>query len=287
MKRCPACNTTYGDEQNFCLNDGQTLVSDTSGSYGAGAPTENLPYSARTEVMYPTPTAQPTPPQYMQPAPPKRSPLPWILVGVVVLAGIVVAIILLTRGSGGGSSISSTTTNGTTTNGTRTSNTGTTTTSSGTTYYNSPDGRFSITLPPGFPPFTSQKTTQPTMIGPIELTILQSQTSGETAVCVLGYSDFPEASFEGRSPQKMLEDGRDGALKNMGATLEKQENLTVQGRTAINVYGSMTEGGKQAYVRFEFVLDKPRAYQIGYLSYNRSDLDKPDVQAYYDSFRIK
>ena len=85
----------------------------------------------------------------------------------------------------------------------------------------------------------------------------------------------------------MLEDGRDGALRNINATLEKQNDITVQGKTGLDIYGSTNQQGKDIYVRFQFVLDKPRAYQIGYLAYKRADLDKPDVQAYFDSFRIK
>jgi hypothetical protein len=151
--------------------------------------------------------------------------------------------------------------------------------------YTSPDGRFGVTLPPGFSPFTAQKSTSPTPAGPIELNILQSENL--QGACVVGYSDFPEASFEGRTPKKMLEDGRDGALKNINATLEKQEDLTVQGKTGLAIYGSTSQGGKDIYVRFHFILDKPRAYQVGYLAYNRADLDKPDVQAYFDSFHMK
>lgn len=300
MKRCPACNATYGDEQNFCLSDGSTLVSEASGSYGTSGQPENPPYgrnAAPTQVMYATPTAPPTQPapQFAQPMPQKRSPLPWILGGAVLAIGIAVAIIFLTRSSGSDSS--ATTTSGTNTSTTAvgnvsTSNKGTTTntnnsvTTTSTNYtYNAPDGRFSIMLPSGFSQFTSQTKTQPTLAGPIELTILQSEIP--SGACVVGYSDFPESSFQGRTPQKMLEDGRDGAFKNMGATIDKQENLTVQGRTGINVYGSATSGGKPFYVRFEFILDKPRAYQIGYLAYNRADLDKPDVQAYFDSFNLK
>jgi uncharacterized caspase-like protein len=166
-----------------------------------------------------------------------------------------------------------------------TSKVGNTGGSEGWVQFNSPDGRFSITLPPGFGAFTSQQKTQPTAAGPIELSILQSENS--QGACVVGYSDFPEASFVGRDPKKMLEDGRDGALKNIKATLEKQEDLMVQGKTGLAIYGSTNQGGKNIYVRFHFVLDKPRAYQFGYLAYNRADLDKPEVQAYFDSFRIK
>jgi hypothetical protein len=297
MKRCPACQKVYEDSQNFCLDDGTTLVGaagESSGSYPP--PPGNPPYnssSAPTQVLHGSPTTggyppPPTapPPQhtpYMMSPTPKKSPLPWIILGALLLIGAGVGIYFATSGS-------STTTSGV---GTGTSSsptyspggkTGSTPTSSGSAY-NSTDGRFSIVLPPGFGPFTSQQKTQPTAAGPIELNILQSENT--QGACVLGYSDFPEASFVGRTPKKMLEDGRDGALRNINATLEKQEDLTVQGKTGLAIYGSTNQGGKDIYVRFHFVLDKPRAYQIGYLAYNRADLDKPEVQAYFDSFRIK
>lgn len=305
MKRCPACQKTYEDSQNFCLDDGTTLVSTTGNSSGFGFPPEN-PYnrnSAATEVLsqgapsaggWSPPPPQPppystTPPStpYMmqQPHPAqKRSPLPWIILGVLALAGIGTGIYFATRGS---DSSTTTAANKSMTTSSPSSSPGirpSTPTSSGK-LYDSPDGRFSITLPPGFGAFTSQQKTQPTAAGPIELTILQSENT--QGACVVGYSDFPEASFVGRTPKKMLEDGRDGALKNIKATLEKQEDLTVQGKTGLAIYGSTNQGGKDIYVRFHFILDKPRAYQMGYLAYNRADLDKPEVQAYFDSFRMK
>ena len=298
MKRCPACQKTYEDSQNFCLDDGTTLVSAAGDSSGSAFPPEN-PYnrnSAATEVLPgapatggwspPPPTTPPAAPYMMNPTYPaqKRSPLPWIILGVLALAGAGVGIYFATRGSD--SSTTTTNNRGTTASPTaspgRTSSTPTRASGTG---YDSPDGRFSIALPPGFGAFTSQKTTSPTAAGPIDLTIMQSENP--QGACVVGYSDFPEASFEGRTPKKMLEDGRDGALKNIKATLEKQEDLTVQGKTGLAIYGSTNQGGKDIYVRFHFVLDKPRAYQMGYLAYNRADLDKPDVQAYFDSFRIK
>jgi hypothetical protein len=287
MKSCPVCHTTYEDAQNFCLNDGSTLLSAPTGSSAPGLPTENLPYdrtSSATEVMnvapptgnyYAPPTAPPAAP-YMMPTAQKRSnPLPWVLAGALVLIAASVIIFLATRRPK--DTI-------TTSDRSYTAPTGTTSDSSGLVY-NSPDGRFNITLPPGFSQFTSQQRTQTTAVGNVELNILQSENS--RGGCLLGYSDFPEASFQGRTPQKMLEDGRDGALKNISGTLEKQENLTVQGKQGISVYGSGSSGGRTFYVRFNFILDKPRAYQIGFLAYDRAELDKPDIQAYFDSFRLK
>lgn len=290
MKRCPSCQKTYGDEQNFCLDDGTTLVADATGSGGYNAPTEvfQVPqtasnrYEPQTTPYGNAPYAAPYPPS--QPAQQKRSPLPWIILGAVVLIGGVVGIILATRGGGSSTSSSKIDIDVSPAPATSPRTTPTTTSRSSITY-DSTDGRFQITLPPGFSAFKSQKQNQATPAGNIELTILQTETP--TGACLLGFSDFPPASWVGRTPQKMMEDGRDGALRNIGATLEKQESRTVQGKDALEVYGTTRQGGRDIYVRFLFVLDNPRAYQIGYLAYNRAELDKPDVQAYFNSFRIK
>ncbi|HWS99281.1 MAG TPA: hypothetical protein VN256_03340 [Pyrinomonadaceae bacterium] len=288
MKICPACQKTYDDAQNFCLEDGTTLVGAPQGmppQPGGGysrnaAPTEVLqgtPTGGYQGPTSPPPSYSPPPPQWATPEAKKRSPLPWILVGALGLIAAVVGVILATRGSG-------TTTTGGGPGSTPTASPGRTTTPAGQAY-NDPNGRFSVTLPTGYPSFTSQKQTQPTLAGPIELNMLLSEKP--EGAFVVGYSDFPESSFEGRTPKKMLEDGRDGSLRNIKATLEKQEDITVQGRTGLAVYGSASTGAKPYYVRFNFILDKPRAYQVGYMGYNRADLDKPEVQAFFDSFRIK
>lgn len=295
MKRCPACQRTYGDEQNFCLDDGTTLVGDVSGSFGHSAATEVMqsPQSPQTAGNRYAPQTSPPPyggapytPAYATPQPQKRSPLPWIILGALVLIGGTVGIILATRGSK--ESPQNINLTGVTTPGaTPRTSPGTKSTPSTTSgvVYNSNDEKFQITLPPGFSTFKSQKQSQATPAGNIDLTILQTETA--SGACLVGFSDFPAASWVGRTPLKMMEDGRDGALRNINATLEKQRELKVQGRDALDVYGSTSQGGRSIYVRFQFVLDKPRAYQIGYLAYNRADLDKPDVQAYFDSFRIK
>src|SRR5215213_4002806 len=98
MKRCPVCNRNYTDDQNFCLDDGSTLVNQSAGSYGSSdAPGSGYPYQggqAPTEYLHGSPTSSnrpvPTspPPAYTPPPPAfmppyaqqsaKRSPLPWI-----------------------------------------------------------------------------------------------------------------------------------------------------------------------------------------------------------------
>lgn len=103
MKQCPTCNRTYPDTQQFCIEDGTPLASatETPSDYSAnapyspgssGTPPPNDPYS-------PTPNqAQWTPPAQAQGAPPKKSKLPWIIGGVVVLLLLGVCVIALIIG---------------------------------------------------------------------------------------------------------------------------------------------------------------------------------------------
>ena len=151
--------------------------------------------------------------------------------------------------------------------------------------FSSKEGRFSIRLPSGFPAFKESVSNQTTGVGVIELHTFLS--GGQLGACIAAYSDFPPATFEGRNPEKILEDGRDGALKNVNGTLEKQEHTTVQGPPALIIYGTATSEGRPIFIRFHFVLVQPRAYQFGFLTYNRGSLDDLEVEAYFKSFRLE
>ena len=110
MKRCPQCSTVYTDETQYCLNDGTVLVE------------ENLPLPSESEfeeetiirhdpIVVDFGTAnQPTEQFNYQPAPPVNQPtiiverprntgkyLLFLIVGLVLGGGLVLATILVTR----------------------------------------------------------------------------------------------------------------------------------------------------------------------------------------------
>lgn len=146
-------------------------------------------------------------------------------------------------------------------------------------------GRFRITLPAELPAFKLTETIQKTSVGDIKLHMYLSEIPG--AACMISYSDFPPASFNGRTAQEMLEDGRDGAFKNVHATRDKQENLVVQGNPAISVYGSGSFASGQPFnLHFYFVLVRPRAYQIGCVTSDQAGLGNLKIQTYLNSFRL-
>jgi hypothetical protein len=151
--------------------------------------------------------------------------------------------------------------------------------------FSSKEGRFSIRLSSGFPTFEESTNNQTTGVGVIELhTFISGIPRG---ACIVGYSDFPPPTFDGRTPEKILEDARDGALKNVNGTLEQQEHTTVQGYPALVIYGRATAEGRPIFIRFHFVLVKPRAYQLGFLTYDRGSLEGLEVEAYFKSFRLE
>jgi hypothetical protein len=151
--------------------------------------------------------------------------------------------------------------------------------------FSSPEGRFSIRLPLDFPTFKESKETQTTSVGPVETHFFSSQTA--RGASVLAYTDFPPTTFVSRTPEKILEDGRDGALKSGSAVLEKEERTMRQGHPTLVFYATSTSGGRPIYIRFDLVLAQPRTYQIGFLTYERAILNGPDAQAYFKSFRIE
>jgi hypothetical protein len=149
MKRCPTCSRTYTDDAlSFCLDDGAPLLS--VGAPSNFDPNATLAYPPPRDTTppkeaYPSnvpPHSQPPPPQaqgwqpgpgqapYQQPAR-KKSALPWIIGGVVLLLvvgiGFVVLIAILAA-IGANSNSNSKTSNTSRTTSTTNSRTTTTTT---------------------------------------------------------------------------------------------------------------------------------------------------------------
>jgi len=104
--------------------------------------------------------------------------------------------------------------------------------------FSSKEGRFSIRLPAGFPALKESVSNQTTDVGVVELHMFSS--GNLRGACIISYSDFPPQSFHGRNAEKILEDGRDGALKSINGTLDQQEHTTIQGYPAIIVYSTAT-----------------------------------------------
>lgn len=150
--------------------------------------------------------------------------------------------------------------------------------------FDAEDGRFGISLPAGFDAFREKRETQTSPVGRVESHYLNSQNA--RGLCMLEYHDMPGAVFEGRDMREALEDTRDEMLKRMNAATDREEKITVQGHPGLSVRGFNVANEQTGYFRFDYVVVPPRLYRVGFVSRGREELDKPDIEAFFESFRL-
>ena len=153
--------------------------------------------------------------------------------------------------------------------------------------YTSDEGKFSVTLPEGYGPFSEKKETSPTPSGEGKSHYLTSKnSSGHLAV--VEYHILPDALFQKGKIREGLEGMRDEFLGKVTGVMESSEPVTVQGREALAVRGfnSLPDNKGFAYFRLVYVAAPPRIYRVGLITTEKADLDSPGVNAYFDSFQL-
>jgi hypothetical protein len=290
MKRCPTCSRTYPDDQNFCLEDGATLTLAPASSFDSSqAPTADFNFrgsAAPTEMMHGAPTASgrpmrtsppppSPPPAFMSPyAQPKRSAVPWIVGGVLVLAiGIAVAVFLSSRTS------TPTASSGTTPGATPTSSPTTTTTTSSSSWENVSGDGFSISMPD-----TPSKndSTIPSAAGPLQLRMYTLSQGYEGFI--LGYTEYPDIVFTSSEPEELLDGAQQGAISNVKGEVTSQRPIMLNGHTGREIVG--TSPAQNIGFTARVILAKPRMYMLVYTQYDKSKPISADGKKFLDSFQI-
>ncbi len=243
MKRCPACSRTYADDQNFCFDDGTTLVSAPASSYDSSdAPTVNYPFPSNsalpTQMLQGNPTASGTPlhtsppPAFMPPyaQAQKRSPLPWIVGGLLILVVGIAAVIFLTRKNSPQPAIGTSSTSGTsgtssTTPGASPSSSPSTTTTTSSSSWETINGDgFTLSMP-GTP--DKNESSVESAAGPLALS-LYTLTKGYEGY-ITGYTEYPDAIFTAAEPEDLLDAAQEGAITNVEGEVTTQRKITIEG----------------------------------------------------------
>jgi hypothetical protein len=291
MKRCPACQRTYTDDQNFCLDDGTTLRAEIGVSYNSADAPTSYPYrnsAAPTEVMSGSmPTsggmggapARPTspPPQFMQPYPQKRSnAILWFVLGGVVLIGAIITTILLVNRSSG-------TTSTTTSSSPRPlaspsySPSSTPTSSSN---WQTVDGEgFTVTMP-GTPSHDTQTTQSAVGPIPIHLYTLSAGYEGYMA----GYSQYPETLFNLSKPEDVFDGAQNGVINNIKGQVVSQRSITMNGNPGREVVGTSSSTNLGFTMRLYIV--KPKMFMLFYTQYGADKPMSADGKKFLDSFQL-
>lgn len=300
MKRCPICTRTYPDDQNFCFDDGSTLEAAPPASpYDQSeAPTANYPYpggAAPTDMRHVAPTAGHRPPGTVPPPPssptpaymmphyaPKRSPLPWILLGLgVLIIGVGLIVFLSSRKSGqtgisGGPTPGITP--GTTPRTTPTPSYTPASTPSGSWQTVSGDG-FTISMP-GNP--DHNESTAPSAAGPLPIHLYTVSEGYEGFIA--GYTEFPEYLIENSNAEQMLDSMQEGAISNIQGEVTSQRSITLDGYPGKEVVGSSPT--KNIAFTLRIYLVKPKLYMVLYTQYGKDKTISEAGTKFIDSFQL-
>jgi serine/threonine-protein kinase len=144
---------------------------------------------------------------------------------------------------------------------------------------------FTATFPEGYP--APKKQTQPLPSVPgVDLVMWTSET--HLGACLIGYIDYKSPSvFAGRTTKVAFDGARDGALANMGATLEDERDFEYQGYPArVFTFKGFTMG-RQIYGRQLLILESYHLYQVMFIGYTKGERDTEDIKAFFDALEIK
>ncbi|MHC4607039.1 MAG: hypothetical protein ACYTAF_08875 [Planctomycetota bacterium] len=148
----------------------------------------------------------------------------------------------------------------------------------------SSEGRFHVTLPPGFPRPEVSRDTVPTAVGDVKMIMFVSEKG--SSACMVSYNDYPAGVFEKADTKKMLDGGRDGGLARVSGKLVKEEDYTFEGNPGRRFWFTGTLGDMKVHGRAEALIVKPRLFQVLILAEDKSLIDASGTDAFFASFGL-
>ena len=135
---------------------------------------------------------------------------------------------------------------------------------------------FTVSLPPGFAPFTTSTQTTASKDGNIETTNWVSKSTGGEAV-IVSISKMPGKILD---PEKMIASTRDGLLKSLNATLDGEQQVPGdQPHTRLLLHSP------NAWVRARLIVSGDTLYQLVYVGHSAEQRDAPAVAEMFNSFK--
>ena len=147
--------------------------------------------------------------------------------------------------------------------------------------YSPSDGKFRLKLPQQ--PKLERHNTQ-TQAGPIELSLFTA-TGGSGVAYQVGFSDFPDPRLGGQSPDQLLLDAQQGAVRNVGGRLLFQRRLEVLGHPAREYSLEVLKQGMTLRYSARIVLVAARLYQLQVIGLADRVKDA-DRARFFDSFEL-
>lgn len=150
--------------------------------------------------------------------------------------------------------------------------------------FSSKPGRFSISLPSGF----SKPKLETSDIGDKgdKVKLYMHTSLGENGVCLIGYNDLDIKDINDELRNTLLDGAKDGALKNMNATVGSEKNISLDGNPGRSMEFTADNEGQAMHGRFDYYLVGNRLYQVGFIGITEGALEDTDVLNYFASFKV-
>jgi hypothetical protein len=122
-----------------------------------------------------------------------------------------------------------------------------------------------------------------TAAGPITVNLwtLDQKTEGY----IVGYSEYPEAVFNARNPEQLLDSARDGAISNVKGKVTDEKKITQGSFPGREITGNSPDQNVAFTARV--FLAKPRMYMLVYSQLGKDKAISEDGKKFLESFQIK
>ncbi len=140
---------------------------------------------------------------------------------------------------------------------------------------------FSITLPAGFGEFTRQQQTVKSANGDIQQVTFVSKGLAGSAVIVT----YGQMTGKILDPTAMMGSGRDSLLKSLGAKLESETQVEIDGKPGLSIVYS-AEKPRPIFARTDLVVAGSRMYQVIFLGSSAEAPASESTRQMYSSFDV-
>ncbi|MHB0968691.1 MAG: hypothetical protein ACYC7A_10040 [Thermoanaerobaculia bacterium] len=140
---------------------------------------------------------------------------------------------------------------------------------------------FSLNLPAGYSEFAKQEQVVKTPTGPMnQVTYVSKSPSGEA--CIVTYGEMSGPILD---PKAMMTSGRDGLVKSLGATIEAEKELEIDGNKGMTFLYSAAQP-RPIFARTDMVVSGARLYNVIYIGPSAEARANQDVDAIFSSFKL-
>ncbi len=143
----------------------------------------------------------------------------------------------------------------------------------------STDGGFRVRLPRGFEQPKREDSPSGTVI------VFTSAAANET-VCQVAARTFARPELGDATADQVMDAARNVLLRPYQGAIEQEDSYIVQGHPARAVFFGGRRGDKAVFGRADFIFAPPRLYQLAIVTTFPVELDRDDVQRFFESFTL-